>query len=130
MSDVTTDKLDDHLVPSPGNRELIGIKHSIAVSNGYAASGDDIVFFKAPCAMRICDASLNASASLGTSATAQLKAGSTAITAATTAGGADFEKMNVAPVDVAAGDAIQVRIGGANVTASATLSVHIVGYRL
>lgn len=130
MADVNTGKLADHLVPSPGNRELIGIKHTIAVANGYAASGDDIIFFKAPCAMRIADAALNKSATLGASATAQLKAGSTAITAATTAGGADFEKMNVFPVDVAAGDPIQVRIAGAGITASATLSVHIVGYRL
>lgn len=130
MADVNTGKLADKLVPSPGGRELIGIKHTIAVASGYAASGDDIIFFRAPCAMRIVDVAFNQSASLGASATAQLKAGATAITAATTAGGADLERMSVFPVDVAAGDPIQVRIAGANITASATLSVHVTGYRL
>ncbi|MGE0716283.1 MAG: hypothetical protein AB7P02_12650 [Alphaproteobacteria bacterium] len=130
MSDVTTGKMTDTLVPSPGAREVVAIQHSIAVASGYASSGDDVIFFKAPCAMRIVGGGLNHAGTLGASATAQLKAGSTAITAASTAGGASTVLMNVFPVDVAKGDPIQARIAGANITASTTVKVFILGHRL
>ena len=78
--------------------------------------------------MIVMDASVAHSATLG-SAVIALYAGATAITGDTTAGGASFVKMNVAPFDASAGDQIKIEVETANITAAATVTVCLVGQR-
>lgn len=78
---------------------------------------------------RLFDCCMAISATLGAGCTIKLqrdRAGVyTDLTAATTAGGSDNERMSVAPVDLDVDDIITVLVAGADTAAAATLTVDL-----
>lgn len=95
-------------------------------------NGDSIQVAAIPANLRLIDAHLGQPASIGAAATAKLQKNAlngdvrTDITAATTAGGADYERMSVAPQDLVATDVVEILIGGGNPTAGTVLNVDLV----
>lgn len=94
-------------------------------SSTIADNGDDVTLLTLPAGYRIVDATLRVSGTLGASCTAQLRLGTTALTAATTAGGASTVKMNAFPQDTDGTKTVNVLIGGADVAAGATVQLHL-----
>lgn len=106
--------------------------YAFALTNGIAANGDRIRLIQITRAMRIVQAFLNVSATLGASATVQLqrdRAGVyTNITVATTAGAASIvSNATLGPIDLAVDDYVVLLVGGANITAAATATVDLLG---
>jgi len=124
MTTVTKHKLDDRHRPSQsGYVNLIPLVWQRTIASGDAASSDDITCFDLPAYYQVVAGSMHVSATLGSSCTIQLRVGATAITAATSAGGADTELLSALPAISASEQAINVLIGGANVTAAAVITV-------
>ena len=128
MADVTTYEKAANQVALKSDGGLFVIKEEFAFPASGINDGDFVFAFDVPADMIVMDASVAHSATLG-SAVIALFAGSTAITGDTTAGGASFAKMNVAPFDASAGDQIKIEIETANVTGAATVTVCLVGQR-
>lgn len=85
-----------------------------------ADNGDDISWFALPAGYGLLVKTFNVSATLGASCTAQLRIGTTALTAATTAGGADTElatAVSIAPTTAAR--TVNILVGGADIAAAA-----------
>lgn len=94
-----------------------------------AANGDNIVLLTAPCDMRLFSAHLRQPATLGAAATLKLQrvrgGVRTDLTAATTAATAGVVSgAGLVPIDILAGDTIEVLVGGG------ALSAGIVEYDL
>ncbi|KAA5605431.1 hypothetical protein F1188_11050 [Roseospira marina] len=91
-----------------------------------ADSGDTIECFDLPGGARITDCSMSVGGTLGAGCTAALKVGATALTSATTAGGADTERMSVHPPAAStSSQTVQIAIGGADIAASAAAKVMV-----
>ena len=107
---------------NPTERDTV-IALTIPVVSGDANNGDDITILTPPAGARLHGFTFGHSATLGAAATAQLRQGTTAITAATTAGGASrgLQTVVAAPADGA--QTLNVLIGGANITASANIEI-------
>jgi len=91
-----------------------------------ADSGDTIDCFDLPAGARILDCALSVGATLGASCTATLMLGETALTGATSAGGAHVERMTAFPPP--RGDdpqTVRIAIGGADIAASAAVEVMV-----
>ena len=124
MADVTKFKLVDEQRPAVINGRLYTIARRIAVVSGDCPQNDNIVMFDLPIGHQIVAAGIRHDATLGASATAQLRAGTTAITAASSAGAASAVQLNaVVPIDRAAEQAINILIAGAAITASANIDM-------
>lgn len=124
MTTVTKHKMDDRHRPSQsGYVNLIPIVWQRAIAIADAASGDDITAFDLPAYYQVVAGSMYVSATLGASCTAQLRAGSTAISAATGGGAAETELLSALPAISASEQAINVLIGGAAVTSAATITI-------
>lgn len=124
MTTVTKHKMDDRHRPSQsGYPNLIPFCWQRAIASGDADNGDDITAFDLPAYYQVVAGSMYVSATLGASCTAQLRAGSTAISAATGGGAAETELLSALPAISASEQAINVLIGGADVTAGATITV-------
>lgn len=131
MATVTSFRNDDLPQADIGVRH---VKKTISVVNGSANNGDQInVFGFAPDFKgRLIYAVLRTSATLGASATVQLRLNRsgvyTVLTAATTAGAAskatDVAQAGV-PMDVQGGDILELLVGGANITAAADITVDV-----
>lgn len=111
---------------------------NLAFTNGIAASGDQVNVMKLPAKFRgrLTKAVLRTSATLGVGCTVQLRLNRggvyTVLTAATTAGAAskvDDSAQQAVPIALQDNDIIEILVGGANVTAAATVTVdlHIAG---
>lgn len=126
MSNVTTYQVPSTLVPHSECRIPALQTFELPVKSGDANNGDDIVVYEAAVPGKIVSAALKTSGTLGVSCVATLRAGTTPITNATTAGSAsDVGSAVNSPVAVAEGDPIQVRISGAAVGADATITVTV-----
>lgn len=116
MAAVTDYKIAAGALPSRV-AALTTITREIPLSNGLASQNDTIELFDLPEGFRVVGGRLGHTASLGASATAQLKQGSANLTAATTAGGAsDVQVSGAAPAVDAADRTVAVTIAGAGVT--------------
>ncbi len=129
MADVTKYEKTASQVALKSDGGLFVIKEEFSFPASGISDGDFVFAFDIPADMLVVDASLQHSATLG-SAVIALFNGSTAITGDTTAGGASFVKMNVAPFTASAGDQVKIEIETANVTGAATVTVCIVGQRV
>jgi len=111
------------------------VTKSIAIPAG-TANGDSIQVFTVPVGLRLVDCHLGQPATIGAAATAKLQKNAlnadsrTDLTGATTAAGADYERMSVGPQNLAATDVIEILIGGGNPTAATVLTVDLVLTRL
>lgn len=125
MADVTKFKTPDEQRPDVINGRSYDIVRRIPVVSGDCPQNDNIVVIDIPPGHQIVDCYLRHDATLGASATAQLRLGTTALTAATSAGSANGVKANttLAPYDAAADQALNVLIAGAAITASANITV-------
>ena len=97
---------------------------------GYAANGDDIKLITIAAPIRLLDCMLAISGTLGAACTMQLHhlrgATRTALTAASTAAAANLLRMTAQPIDMVAGDQIEIRVAGANIlTAGAIVNAII-----
>ncbi|HEV2078702.1 MAG TPA: hypothetical protein VGR19_02230 [Allosphingosinicella sp.] len=106
------------------------LRGSFNLTNGLAAAGDNIQCFTIQRNGRLHGAHLKALASLGVGTTLQLQRNRGGVrinlTAATTAGAASYVNSNaIGPVDVLAGDIIEILVGGANITAASAVEVDL-----
>ena len=127
MAAVTSFRNDSMPMQSPGS---FAIKKAITVVNGSANNADTIDIMKVAPGQkyRLTSAIVRASASLGAGATVQLRVAGNAVTGATTAGAAskvDSISNALVPLDVSGGDLIDLLVGGANITAGATITVDL-----
>lgn len=100
-------------------------RYDIAVVSGDCPQNDWIDVFTPPAGAIIVDATLRHDATLGASATAQLRLGTTALSSATSAGAASGVIQNVVPAaSLADGtNTLNVLIAGAAIAASTTIRV-------
>lgn len=127
MAAVTSFRSDTMPRINTGN---FAVKKAITVVNGSANNADTIDIMKiAPGQKyRLLSAVLRQSASLGAGATVQLRVAGVAVTTATAAGAAskvDSISNAGVPLDVNGGDLIDLLVGGANITAGATITVDL-----
>lgn len=95
----------------------------IVVANGDAAAADDIAVLTPPAGARIVGAALRQSGSIGATTTAQLRLGTAALTAATTAAAASGVLQNAYLAAANGTDKLNILIGTAAISVGATLTV-------
>lgn len=127
-----SDKRDDS-TPSINNA-VQHIQKVVALESGDAANGDNIEVFGVPVSQkwRLVRAVLRVSDTLGANSTLTMKVESggtrTAITGATTAGGASMVETDAdsdVPMDIDGGDVIELTVGGADIAAAANATVDL-----
>lgn len=94
-----------------------------ALTSGIAASADTVDVAYLPANARILAATLRVDGSLGTGATITLRQNATALTAATTAGGADQEVLASVVAPATSQTTVDLLVGTSAVTASANAQV-------
>lgn len=112
------------------NSSVSHVQKKISVVNGSALSGDTIdVMGVAPGQSGfLIGAVLRASATLGVGVTVQLRVAGSAVTPATTAGGAskvDSSSEAGVPLALAGGELIDILVGGGNIGSAADLTVDL-----
>jgi hypothetical protein len=123
MTTVTSIKLQDHLRVYAADRPQ-AFRYSFAISSTLADNGDDVELFDIPAGFALYGATMDVSATLGASCTVQLRADTVALTAATTAGGADVEMQNNEDIPSAsAARTVNLLVAGADISAGATVVV-------
>lgn len=93
------------------------------LTSGMAANADTIEVCYLPANARILAATMRVDGSLGTGATIQLRQNATALTAATTAGGADQEVLASVVAPATSQTTVDLLVGTSAVTASANVQV-------
>lgn len=122
MAEITTFKIANAVRPAREEGKVVLVEKSFSLAAGNNA--DTITIAELAAGERVIDFHLDVSATLGASCTLRGRVGGTAVTAATTAGAASYVSQNVYPLAAAAaGDKIDLLIGGANVSATATVKV-------
>lgn len=122
MGDVTTPKTRDEERPDAPAGHGYSISRKFAVAADYAAQNDRIVLQNLPKGHVVLMARMGHDGSLGSSATATLAVGTTAITGATSAGSASYVQQTIAcPIDDAADQSFNILISGAKINASANV---------
>lgn len=120
MATISSVKRADNLVPAPSSSMPVSIDLNIVGTATLADNGDNIELFDLPAGCVLSIDSFGHDATLGASCTSQLRVGTTAVTAATTAGGASSVVGNGADVDVSASEqSVNILIGGADIAAAA-----------
>lgn len=94
-----------------------------ALTSGIAASADTVDVGYLPASARILAATLRVDGSLGTGATLTLRQNATALTAATTAGGADQKVLASVVAPATSQTTVDLLVGTSAVTASANAQV-------
>lgn len=123
MATVSTIKLQDHLRNYANDRPE-AFRYSFAIASDLADNGDDISLFDIPPGLALFGAAMDVDGTLGASCTIQLRAAAVALTAATTAGGADVEMQNNEDVPSAsAARTVNLLVGGADIATAATVVV-------
>jgi hypothetical protein len=112
------------------NSGVFHVQKTLAVVNGSAANGDtiDVMGIAPSQKVDLISAVLRTSASLGAGATVQLRAAGSAVTTATTAAAAskvDSNSDSDVPMSLNGGDLIDLLVGGAGITAGATITVDL-----
>lgn len=113
--------------PQFNDKEIFPVVWSKALTSGTAANADTIDVCYLPGNAKVLFASLRVDGSLGTGATLQLRQNAAAVTAATTAGGADMEMMTSAQPAATSGVTVDLLVGTSAITASANVEVRL-GY--
>ncbi len=106
------------------------ITRVMAIASGAAASGDNITVLTMGRNARLNQSFLRNGGTLGASCTLKLQRNRggtrTDLTVATTAGSASVVSgITIGPVDLLAGDIIEMLVGGANIGAAATVEVDL-----
>ena len=127
MATISTIKLSDLSVPTPPDSRPVYVDFNIPISATLADNGDNIELFDLPAGLMFIPAASGVDATLGASCTIQLRVGTVAVTAATTAGGASSVGSNAADVDVSESEAsVNFLVGGADISAAA--NAHVRGF--
>lgn len=127
MAQVTS--LRNNSTPSR-NTGVRHIRKTLVLTNGIANNGDYIEVMKVPVKQSgfLHRMSVYQGATLGAGATLTGAVGTTAVTGATTAAAAskvDSDSDTDMPIALAGGETIQLLVGGANITAGATVIVDL-----
>ena len=127
MADVVKFKTPDEQRPLAVVGRSYEVVRRFTVVSGDCPQNDNIIVFDVPIGHQVVDCMLRQSATLGASATAQLRIATTAITAATTAGSASavFRNSTVPVFDSAAEQSLNILIAGAAITATAVIEVWV-----
>lgn len=130
MAEVTSIAIQDRNTPQ-NEVGAFGISVNYAVASGLASNGDRIKLLEFQRAGVVFAGGFAVDATLGAAATIQLRhmtaddATGTAITGATTAAGADRELLT-RPIRFAAGDKLELLVGGGNILAAANVQLDLV----
>lgn len=124
MAEITSIQVADRHVPQKDSGEVYCISMDFTLAADLADNADTITLFEFQRAGTVVGGYFSVSATLGAGATIQLRAGGTAITGATTAGGADAELVT-AMKRVAIGDKVDLLVGGADFSAAADLELNL-----
>lgn len=127
MPEVTSLAISANETPRYADDRLTPIVWSAALTSGIAASADTVTIATLPANARVVFATLRVDGSLGTGATIQLRQNATALTAATTAGGADQEILASVVAPATSATKVDLLVGTSAVTASANVQVTL-GY--
>lgn len=135
MADNETLKTEAKLVRSV-DVGVFAITTVLSVLATTADNGQTIAVLDVPHGLRVLDAKMHVSKTLGVGATIKLQhydtsaASASDITAATAAGAAGLEPMTRAPFDMDAGDQVIILVGGADFSADGVITVDLVAQRL
>lgn len=129
MAEVTSFAVGSKALPQWQDDQWYTVKFSAALTSGVAAAADTIRVCHLPANARILAATMRVDGSLGTGATIQLRHNATALTAATTAGGADQEVLASVVAPATSTTVVDLLVGTSNVTASANVQVTL-GYTI
>lgn len=129
MAEVTSFAVGSRALPQWQESVWYTVKFSAALTSGIAASADTIRVCHLPANARILAATMRVDGSLGTGATIQLRHNATALTAATTAGGADQEVLASVVAPATSTTVVDMLVGTSAVTASANVQVTL-GYTI
>jgi hypothetical protein len=122
MAEITTFKIANAVRAMREEGKVVLVEKSFSLAAGNNA--DTITIAELAAGERVVGAFLDVSGTLGASCTLQARASGTAITSATTAAAASVVHMDkYPPAAAAAGDKLDILIGGANVAATATVKV-------
>lgn len=124
MAEVTTIQVADRHVPQKDSGEVFCISMDFTLAADLANNADTVTLFEFQRAGTVVGGYFSVAGTLGAGATVQLRAGGTAITGATTAGGADAELVT-AMKRVAIGDKIDLLVGGADFSAATTMQLNL-----
>lgn len=127
MPEVTSLAIPSAETPRYADDRLTPIVWSQALTSGVAASADTITIATLPPGARVVFATLRVDASLGAGATIQLRHNTSALTAATTAAGADQEIMASVVAPATSATKVDLLVGTSAITASANVQVTL-GY--
>lgn len=123
MADVTKFETPAAQTPRAPTTIATPFRFDIDVVSGDCPQNDNITLMTVPANAVVVDATLRHDATLGASATAQLRIGTTAITSASSAGGASGVLQNAVPAKANGTDKLNILIAGAAIAASTTLRV-------
>lgn len=118
MPEILTLAIPATETPQYAGDRLTPIVWSATLTSGIAASADTIRVATLPPNARIVTAEFRVDASAGTGATLQLRHNGTAITGATTAGGADSELRTAIVAPATSSTIVDLLVGTSAVTAS------------
>jgi hypothetical protein len=104
-------------------------KKTFTLPSSGVSNADTVSLITLPDGLKVIDAWANVKATLGTSCTVQLMYGSTALATASTATAATISRMTGVPFDTDGSDILNLLVGGANITASADVDIHIIAQR-
>lgn len=127
MAEVTSFAVGSKALPGWHEDQWYTVKFSAALTSGVAAAADTIRVCHLPANARVLAATMRVDGSLGTGATIQLRQNASALTAATTAGGADQEVLASVVAPATSTTVVDLLVGTSNVTASANVQVTL-GY--
>lgn len=127
MAAVTSLAITSASTPQYAGDRLTPVVWSGTLTSGMAANADTVEVCYLPAGARVVFATMRVDGSLGTGATIQLRQNASALTAATTAGGADGEIMASAVGPATSQTIIDLLVGTSAVTASANVQVTL-GY--
>jgi hypothetical protein len=122
MAEITTQKIANAVRAQREEGRVVLVEKSFSLAAGN--NGDTITIAELGDKERVVGAFLDVSGTLGASCTLTARVGGTAVTGATTAAAASTVVMSkFPPAASAAGDKLDILIGGANVAATATVKV-------
>lgn len=129
MADVKTYLLASTLTPMIDVGAYM-VTQKLTIASGAANNADSIQLLTIQRAARLGSSHLRTLATLGASATVKLQRNRAGVrvdlTTATTAGGASLvNSSTIGPVDLQAGDVIELLVGGANITGAAGVEVDL-----
>lgn len=127
MPEVTSLAIPSTETPRHADRRSAEIIWSATLTSGIAASADTITVCTLPANARVTHADFRVDGSLGTGATIQLRHNTSALTAATTAGGADGEIKASVVGPATSATKVDFLVGTSAITASANV-VATLGY--